>query len=264
MLTVLFFLFNYYLFCQTEKTTVSLTINSAQSGILTIYWRSRSQEGYTEKNSVSVNIEPRTHRYTLKVPSPVEFTSLRIDPLNKPGRMVIESLVFSHPFYFPEKLDFPSFMQKDQEISDLSNVSFTPETGLSFESTGKDPWFVVHPKIPLNFTILILWMIASQVVALIFYLLLNQRVIKGGTNNGILWLEDSGDFGTDFLPLITSLHEGLTGLTLIKATETVSVRCYCFSFSNIHSKDFHRFINEMRRVYPHIHIRIQFNRSGEV
>lgn len=263
MLTGLFFLFCAVLAYQSGKTTVSLAIRSDTAGILQIFWRLPSED-YSEKKAVSVKIEPGVHRYELKIPSLLGFSFLRIDPLDKPGRMVIKKLVFSQSFYHPTPYDFQSLPHRKDEASGLADLSYAPEAGFSFASTGNDPWFIVHPEIRYNFNTIFLWLLSSPIAGSILFVLLNQRILRGKKSDGLLWLEDSGDAPADVLSSIASLRWQLAGLTLIEATEDVTRRNYRFSFANAEPRDFQPFMSEIRRDYPHVHIRIQFHRSGEI
>lgn len=263
VLSILFFLFNYCLAWQTEKTSILLQIQSERIGILKIYWRSGLQ-GYMEERSVAVQIKPNIYTYAVQIPAPSRFSFLRIDPMDKPGRMVIERMVLAHSLCLEEEIDLEKTLKNSSMISGVSIVMPAKNRGISLQLTDSDPWFVIHPELPLNFARLGLWCVIAVLMGACLFVFLNQRLIKGDQSTGVLWLEDCDGRPADSLPWLTLINRHLTRVVLVKALETATSRVYCFSFASAGSENFHRFIADMHRHYPRLHIRTQFHRSSEV
>ena len=263
VLAVFFGMFNYLLSLWTTKTDVSLHIQTETSGVLQIYWRSRAQ-GFTEKQSVSLRLEPHINSYQLRIPAPSQFSFLRIDPLNKPGRMEIDSITFDQSFHFPVMIDFQQVLVNQSERSDLAAITLTSDKRISFTTAGKDSWFVVQPVFSPRFSLLLWFFAASLGIGAGLFFLLNQRTLKGGEKDGSLWLEHPLQDGVSSEALLTLLRKHLSRVTLVEATDSASVRSCCFSFSSAVPEEVDCFLTDMRRHFPSVHIRVQFNRSGEV
>jgi hypothetical protein len=130
VLAVFFGIFNFVLCLRTENTAVSFDIQSEEPGILQIFWRTGNTPGYSEKHSVSVHIEPHVRQYELKIPAPAGSSFLRIDPLDKPGRMFIEKMTLAQSFHHPVAVDLQRLPAGELERSGLADFAVSPGRGL--------------------------------------------------------------------------------------------------------------------------------------
>ena len=262
-LAVFFGMFNYLLCLWTAKTDVSLHIQTETSGVLQIYWRSRTQ-GFTENQSASIRLEPHIKSYQLRIPAPSLFSFLRIDPLNRSGRMAIDSITFDQSFHFPAMIDFQQVLVNQSERSELAAVTLTSDKGVSFTTSGNDSWFVVQPVFTPRFSLLLWYLVASLGIGTGLFVLLNQRTLKGAKKGGSLWLEHPLHDDVSSEVMLALLRKHLSRVILVEATENASARSCCFSFSNVVPEELDFFLADMRLHFPNTHIRVQFNRSGEV
>ena len=136
----------------TTRLTVDIT--STQPDTLQVYWSERINR-YNERHSRSINIHEGTGRYTLTLQNLNHLCCIRIDPLEKPGDVLIHRIEIREPGYRPivlapvnhfDPIDLRRFSEVFSEEAD--GLRFRNHDGdAHFEFTLKtEDWLTPHPR----------------------------------------------------------------------------------------------------------------------
>ncbi len=264
MLFALVFTLAQYLLClHTEKTTVAVNAEAMQPAVFKVYWADAGAR-FRETNSAAAKLAQGSNRFTLTIPSLAAIGSLRIDPLDGPGSLVIRSMTLTQSFLEPVVIDFQAYLQTNPSSQGFAGLKSDPRNGLMLHSSENDPWLVVVPRSKVDLQVLALWLAAALFAGATLRLLLAGNWLKGDKRAGLLHVEMAA--GADCLDnrWLGSLQEVLPGLQLCRTMTKSNRYIYQFTFTAANGQDPVSHIDSLHREYPQLHFHLQMHRSGQV
>lgn len=264
MLFALAFALTQYLLClHTEKTTVTVSAEAMQPAVFKLYWAD-ADGGFREMDSAAATLVQGSNRFTLTIPSLAAIGSLRIDPLDGPGKLVIRSMTLTQSFLEPMAIDFQAFLQTEPASQGLADVRYDPQSGLMLHSSENDPWLLLAPGSTIDLQVLALWIVTALVTGASLRVLLASNWLKGDKKAGLLHVEMAT--GADFLDnrWLGALQEVFPDLQLRRTMTTGNRYIYQFTFTAASRQDPVARIDSLHREYPRLHFHLQMHRSGHV
>ncbi len=131
----------YYYSIFINRAQVELEIQVSQNSLFKIYWADEKQQ-FSEKKSIAQRVSPSQKKYTFSFIDIGTFTTLRFDPIQYSGEAVIKNIKISQKGYKPIDVN----LSEVQPLNQIKSTTSSPE-GLSFSSSGNDPFFLYVPHI---------------------------------------------------------------------------------------------------------------------
>jgi len=260
----LFLLFNLYLALEASVVTGELHIESQDPSTFEIYYRS-GDESFNEKNTIELKTKPEKTHYSFKLPSFSHFTYLRIDPTRDRTPFRIKRLTLRHELYHTVHV-----VPRDSEISFLNvhqivNLRQNREKGLSFETSGNDPYFELEVPSALDISFMALICFFNIIGALLAYLLLNQTLLKGKQTHATLIVTIPGYVSQtviqQFHKLVKKKHPKSQLISTVMERDGFQ---YSYDIPSISDSMLVSFLEEIKDISDLIHYRVHYNRSCEV
>jgi len=136
-----------YHFMVADRAVLSLDLDTDTRTILKVYWP--NQDGlYTEKNMARINIRPGIHDYRLRICDLGITGILRIDPSERPARVVIHSMDISEEGYPSLHYDGKSGLDRLAVIRGIKTISHDSR-GIAIVPSDHDPQLqLILPPMP--------------------------------------------------------------------------------------------------------------------
>ena len=129
------------------KAKAEIVLHTNTRGKIQLYWKG-SGDGYKEKNSAIKKIRPRNQHYTLRLTNLLLIDSLRLDPINTPGTVVIADFKVTQFGLFGAHLRGNKILAGFAPVDPDEEISLHAD-GLHIIATGKDPKLELKIRTPI-------------------------------------------------------------------------------------------------------------------
>lgn len=121
----------------SNQALVRISLRTDARGPFKIYWAGPG-EPYSEARSASVWISPHRSQYVFFLADLENIRRIRIDPLNRPGNVVIRSMVISQVPYQTIRFSALENSHRLKPLQQIKKLAFKKE-GIAVTTSGKDP-----------------------------------------------------------------------------------------------------------------------------
>lgn len=145
IVTALLFTFMFLLFYRFYMpASIRVEFQTDSDSVFQVYWASENK-AYMEKNSVSIFFSSGNTTCQLALPNLKNITKLRIDPLLKPSKMVINKIIINQLGYLPTRLETHAELKKIKTLNQIREYELNTN-GLAIVSSGIDPQLEIALK----------------------------------------------------------------------------------------------------------------------
>ncbi len=255
-----FVMLTIFLQYHTARFVLHLELESDQPGKLTVFWK-KQDEPYSIKKSRKSDIQQGTSTsIKLNLPPLSQIDYITVFPIDRAAILKLTKAVLTYDGR--EHTDFLS----NNRLPALENqhlLHFISNRGkvISIESLEKDSYFEIPVSIRVNFIFKwIYWVYGSILLTLLFYFLLNQRLLKGSQSSGFLQIT----LPAGHLPqLPKAVCSAINSNTFFRTKKVDEICIYHLSVMDIKPQNVLRLVALIRESNPEAEIRFQYNRSGE-
>ncbi len=121
----------------SRHALVSLTLRTDTRGVFKIYWAGQGQR-YSEARSASVAIRPGRKQYAFFIGDLGKIHSLRIDPLDRPGKIVIGGIRISQVPFKAVEISSRQGSPRPAPLNQIAKLEFR-RAGIAVTTDGRDP-----------------------------------------------------------------------------------------------------------------------------
>ncbi len=141
-----------YYFCFFAQAHVDLKIQVTQPTWFKIYW-AKSGQLFSEKHMACVRVKPGRSNYNFFLTDLRRISLLRIDPMEYPGKAVVEQILMRQKGLKDINLITQSGLAQLKPLAEIGASSFTGGK-LVVTSTGRDPNFLLKPVVqPVSYSL---------------------------------------------------------------------------------------------------------------
>ena len=129
-----------------DGALVGMTLETEDEGKIQLYWAGETHE-YHEDQSYTVLSKKGQERYYFILSSLKDIKWLRIDPIDRPTKVIIKDITIEQDGYETIRMETAEALKKITPINDIRELTYGPE-GVTIWTSGNDSHLevVVEPK----------------------------------------------------------------------------------------------------------------------
>ncbi len=263
-LVLLFFGLKFFIIYNLAPVKATLEIQTSTPARFQLFWRISGQN-YDGNRSVIIDITAEQTLYTCLLPSLSKMDYLRLDPTTEIGEVVIDSLVLTRSGDLSVVLFSEQKRTSVINFYQIGSMEYLEHGGVRVTTTGSDGQIEVSLRAQYLYTVLLVLLLVSVIVALVLNLFMDPQLLKGSLQSGRIVLNLPVNVSVTVADsLLTVVKNSCGNCRLLSVNRREGMLVYLFLFSTIESSQLTDLLNKLRSLCSDIRCQVFYNRSGEV
>jgi len=256
------FIVSVYLQYRSAAGVLNVEIETDTKGIFQLFWDS-DKKGYSEDNSYPAEIDTSPMAISIALPSLATVSHLRIDPNNLASVVMLNK--FQLTFSDGKTVDLLPLLISKTKVMQRQQLDFVVDNkkkSLVIKTFGTDPYF--QYKLPFLKCFHLQWkkpLLFFVIFCLSMTIILNQNILKGSKQDGILFISLDDKQYFNFLKISSTFNNKSPRIWREMRNQRV---IYKIEFKKVKPDFVVKLVQQISYEIPDSFVFFQYQRSCEI